>query len=472
MIERKQLAEAIGRLDPRSREVLDYSLRRHVPDADLAAVFACEPKDVARMRAAAVEQLSEDLGVQRGADLGHVLTALLDKDTWELLPPSTALEQPGAPTPAAESSTPPAETPVPAAAAPPAEEPESASEPPAEADSPPEPSARVQRREQVGASEPDEDEERPPVLGMLAPSAKEEAPPSGSDARGKGPSPAQPSRPMQWQLVASLAVALIMATGLVGVLLLGDKAGGSGPSEEDSAARPFVPERQAIGDPFPTDPESVNHYPIVILGGSSVLYEEPAGEPSVRIGSKTDWGSPRVLSVVERRGDWLAVLVPELDNGEVGWIRDDKVERLSTVSWAIRADLAKRELTVERDGDVIKRMQIGIGRADHPTPTGQFAVTDKLKVSDEGSPYGCCVLALTGHQTKLPEGWPGGDRLAIHATRDLSGLGQPVSLGCLRAHPDNVRWLMNAVPLGTPVFIEEGGPARREISRGGRKRRS
>jgi hypothetical protein len=464
MIERKQLAEAIGRLDPRSREVLDYSLRRHVPDADLAAVFACEPKDVARMRAAAVEQLSEDLGVQRGADLGHVLTGLLDKDTWELLPPSTALESPEVPTPAAESPTPATEP-----LAPP-EEPAPA--PAAKAESSPEPPARVQRREEAGESELDEGEERPPVLGMLAPSAKEEAPPSGSDARGKGPSPAQPSRPMQWQLVASLAVALLMATGLAGVLLMGDKAGGSGPSEEDSAARPFVPERQAIGDPFPTDPESVNHYPIAILGGSSVLYEEPGGEPSVRIGGKTDWGSPRVLSVVERRGDWLAVLVPELDNGEVGWIRDDKVKRLSTVSWAIRADLAKREVIVERDGEVIKRMSIGIGRADHPTPTGQFAVTDKLKVTDEGSPYGCCVLALTGHQTKLPEGWPGGDRLAIHATRDLSGLGQPVSLGCMRAHPDNVRWLMNAVPLGTPVFIEEGGPARREISRGGRKRRS
>ena len=105
MIDRKQLAEAIGRLDPRVREVLDYSLRRHVPDADLAAIFACEQQDVARMRAAAVEQLSEDLGVQRGADLGHVLTALLDKDTWEMLPASS---RPGAvePSPSPEPESP------------------------------------------------------------------------------------------------------------------------------------------------------------------------------------------------------------------------------------------------------------------------------------------------------------------------------------------------------------------------------
>ena len=38
-------------------------------------------------------------------------------------------------------------------------------------------------------------------------------------------------------------------------------------------------------------------------------------------------------------------------------------------------------------------------------------VTDKLRVTDPGSPYGCCVLALTGHQTNLPDYCPGGDRL-------------------------------------------------------------
>ena len=51
-----------------------------------------------------------------------------------------------------------------------------------------------------------------------------------------------------------------------------------------------------------------------------------------------------------------------------------------------------------------------------PTPLGRFAVTDRLRTSSAGSPYGCCALALSGHQTKLPPGWPGGDRLAIHGT--------------------------------------------------------
>ena len=43
--------------------------------------------------------------------------------------------------------------------------------------------------------------------------------------------------------------------------------------------------------------------------------------------------------------------------------------------------------------------------------------------------YGCCILALSGHQDNLPAGWPGGDRLAIHGG---SGIGSADSAGCLR----------------------------------------
>ena len=95
-----------------------------------------------------------------------------------------------------------------------------------------------------------------------------------------------------------------------------------------------------------------------------------------------------------------------------------------------------------------------IGSPGHTTPLGRFSVTDKLNVTDDDSPYGCCVLALTGHQTRLPQGWPGGDRLAVHATRDLSGLGKRVSLGCMRTDPRDTKWMMKRVPLGTPVFVD------------------
>jgi lipoprotein-anchoring transpeptidase ErfK/SrfK len=123
------------------------------------------------------------------------------------------------------------------------------------------------------------------------------------------------------------------------------------------------------------------------------------------------------------------------------------------VQWSLHADLSKRELYVRKDGRTVRTFRVAIGSRDHPTPLGRFSVTDKLNVTDSDSPYGCCVLALTGHQTDLPEDWPGGDRLAVHATTDLDSIGQPVSLGCMRVRSAEARWLIATIPLGAPTFV-------------------
>jgi len=70
-----------------------------------------------------------------------------------------------------------------------------------------------------------------------------------------------------------------------------------------------------------------------------------------------------------------------------------------------------------------------------------------------GTVFGCCALALSGHQTKLLPGWPGGDRLAIHATPQADSVGRAASLGCLRANTRDMQELMRIVPLGAPVRV-------------------
>jgi len=430
MIDRQQLAEALGRLDPRDREVLDYSLRRHVPDNDLAAIFDCGPSDVARMRAGAVERLADDLGVQRGTDLGQVLTALLDTATWEGVERAKPLES----VPAATSVD------VPAAAA----------------EVPAEPVATH--------SAPAPTASDGPVLGMLGGA-------SGGRRGFDEPPPRESSPNRRWSIAAAALIALLIAVGMGSVLLLGDDASSSTLGDDENATRPFQPHEEAIGEPFPSDPESAYRYPVAVIDKAVTLLDEPRGEPKVRVAAKTEWDSPRVMSIVDRDGDWLAVLVPELENGEVGWMREADVERLDTVGWAMHANLAKRELKVERNGEIVRTIDVGIGRSDHPTPTGRFAVTDKLRVKDSASPYGCCVVALTGHQTRLPVGWPGGDRLAVHATSDTSGIGQAVSLGCLRVKADDAKWLLEALPIGSPVFIESGEAPPRPVSQKKRSRR-
>jgi L,D-transpeptidase catalytic domain len=184
------------------------------------------------------------------------------------------------------------------------------------------------------------------------------------------------------------------------------------------------------------------------------LSERPGGPRTIAVGARTEFGSPRVLGVAARRGQWLGLVTSERPNNRLAWIRRGaRGLELRRTRWTLRADLSTRTLTLRRGRRVVHRARVAVGRPGSDTPTGRFAVTDKLRPGDPASPYGCCLLALSGHQTKLIKGWPGGDRLAIHATPNLWTVGKAASLGCMRARPGDVRRLMRTVPVGTPVFI-------------------
>jgi lipoprotein-anchoring transpeptidase ErfK/SrfK len=123
--------------------------------------------------------------------------------------------------------------------------------------------------------------------------------------------------------------------------------------------------------------------------------------------------------------------------------------KLSRVQVALEVNLSARRLRVWRSGAILRRVDVAIGAASSPTPIGRFAVTDQL-TGFNTSAYGCCILALSGHQTHLPPFWTGGDRLAIHGG---GGIGSAVSTGCLHAGETDLRWLLRRVPLGTQVVI-------------------
>jgi hypothetical protein len=182
------------------------------------------------------------------------------------------------------------------------------------------------------------------------------------------------------------------------------------------------------------------------------LRAAPGGRVLHRIGRRTEFGSLRVLGVVERRDGWLRVVASERPNGRHGWIPEANV-RLGGTDYAVHIDRSARRLTLRRDGRRLRSFPVAVGRPGTETPTGRFAITDELQPTDPNSPYGCCALALSGHQTKLLPGWPGGDRLAIHATPQVETVGRAASLGCLRGRARDVRRLMSTVPVGTPVFI-------------------
>jgi lipoprotein-anchoring transpeptidase ErfK/SrfK len=183
------------------------------------------------------------------------------------------------------------------------------------------------------------------------------------------------------------------------------------------------------------------------------LRATPGGRTLALLGTRTEFGSPKVLGVTRRRGAWLRVIAPELRNGRTGWI-PARAARLAATGISIRVDRSAHRLTVRRGQRVLRRFPVAVGRPGNPTPLGRFAITDRLRTHSADSPYGCCALALSGHQPHLPPGWPGGDRIAIHATPATATIGHSASLGCLRAATADVRALMRLVPLGAPVFVD------------------
>jgi lipoprotein-anchoring transpeptidase ErfK/SrfK len=182
------------------------------------------------------------------------------------------------------------------------------------------------------------------------------------------------------------------------------------------------------------------------------LYAYRGGPAVARLGAATEFGSPQTLGVVQNRGRWLRVISTKLPNRRSGWVRARAV-RLTTTPKSLTIDLSRRLLVFKKGDQVMRRMTVGIGRSGSPTPTGRFAVTDRLAGSNYGPYYGCCILALSAHQPYLPAGWPGGNRIVIHGTDAPSTIGTASSAGCLRARDADLRVLMRRVPLGTPVFI-------------------
>jgi lipoprotein-anchoring transpeptidase ErfK/SrfK len=186
-----------------------------------------------------------------------------------------------------------------------------------------------------------------------------------------------------------------------------------------------------------------------LRAGTLALHARPgSARVSAVVSSRTEFGSRTSLPVVRSHGAWLEVISTKLRNGQHGFVRRGQVY-LARDPLAIDVDLSGRLLRVWRHGAVVFRAAVAIGAAGSPTPIGRFGVTDELTGLNPAA-YGCCILALSGHQTHLPPDWTGGDRLAIHGG---GGIGTAASSGCLHASEANLRWLMRRVPLGTQVVI-------------------
>ena len=132
----------------------------------------------------------------------------------------------------------------------------------------------------------------------------------------------------------------------------------------------------------------------VVIRGSVPLRESPNGRMVTRVGTRTEFGSTRVMNIAARHGRWLGVVSTEMPNGKLAWVHDKNAGiRFRRGAYSLHADLSGRRLELRRGGRLIRRVSVAIGRPGSETPTGRFAVTDKLRGGNYGPYYGCCILA-------------------------------------------------------------------------------
>jgi L,D-transpeptidase catalytic domain len=256
--------------------------------------------------------------------------------------------------------------------------------------------------------------------------------------------------------------AILLAAAAVGVALVlllrgGDDAQSEGARDAGldlfGALRGVT--RLTPDDLIPDPPPNVRgpHFPIARVRPSEEvqLRDAPGGEVIATLGDETEFGSPRTFWISEIKDDWFGVRTPEVYN-EVGWLRDDRSQlELSETRFWVAADTSAQSLELRYGSRLLDRFPVTVGSPGSPTPIGEYSVTDALAGPGVGPYYGCCVLALTGHQPNLPPNWIGGDRIAIHGTP--GAVGDATSSGCLRASDPDMVSLFARVPLGTPVLI-------------------
>jgi lipoprotein-anchoring transpeptidase ErfK/SrfK len=149
---------------------------------------------------------------------------------------------------------------------------------------------------------------------------------------------------------------------------------------------------------------------------------------------------------------WYRVSVPGRPNGRTGWVRAGALE-LQPVAKRLVIYRGAKRFEFWDGARLVRRGRIAVGKPGAETPLGLFYVTDKFSpaIDPDWAILGAFAFETSAY-SKLTD-WPGGGIVGVHGTPWPGLLGQAVSHGCIRLHNDDVSFLRNRMPLGTPVKI-------------------
>jgi lipoprotein-anchoring transpeptidase ErfK/SrfK len=216
-------------------------------------------------------------------------------------------------------------------------------------------------------------------------------------------------------------------------------------------AAPAIP-TTTVPEAPPTTVVPPDSIAAVTSGETEVFAKIGDSEPFRVLPEQTVLGTPTVVSVIDEFPGWIEALLPGRPNGQTGWIRASDVE-IFTLEREVVVDLEKRHLTVLSDGEEVFESAVAVGSEVSPTPTGTFFVTDAVRLTSPGGPWGPYAFGLSARSDVVTE-FNGGDGIVgIHGTNQPWSIGEAASLGCVRLPNDVIEILWDIMAVGMKVTI-------------------
>ena len=267
----------------------------------------------------------------------------------------------------------------------------------------------------------------------------------------------------------AVAVGLLVAGAATAALFLILVSGGSDPDPRTPSVSPPaspslspLPPAPAPAFEIPT-PQPLDE-PTPSARWAAVLRSVPArlapseGAPVASVVERqTPEGTANIVLVRDKAVDdagelWIRVTIPGFPGETEGWVPRRAIGAYHAVRTRLLIDLDGLSATLLRDGRALFSMQIGVGTAVSPTPSGQYYVRSRL-TSFSNPFYGPLAFGTSVRSPSVTD-WPDGGFVGIHGTNQPELLPGRVSHGCIRLRNGDILQLGRLMPIGTPISIQ------------------
>jgi lipoprotein-anchoring transpeptidase ErfK/SrfK len=184
--------------------------------------------------------------------------------------------------------------------------------------------------------------------------------------------------------------------------------------------------------------------------------------PSSKAGSigklhfNTEDGPPEIYLALRMYTDvhgneWVETQLPGRPNGRTGWVPREGLGEFHLIHTQLVVSRKTLRATLYKNGKVIFKAPVGVGKASTPTPGGQYWIREKLK--GFGPVYGPLAFGTADYSTKLTD-WPGGGVVGVHGTNEPNLIPGRPSHGCIRMRNKDILRLARLMKPGTPLLVK------------------